>query len=207
MVLTFLDQSLTMDPPVQFPHLTKTHELEAQGLVVFIPSGIHFCKNWSSVTMYSFLERYLPRPFQYFKEQGFSGPTPSRPRNLPFCILERRAGRFSVVKHPENGPTGKFYQDNATGTKGSSFKNRNLVLSQSNTSSFSISLISHTFQFQRSRSPGIYLMSGNATHSLLGWAPTIWKLTMKSVNKCMVPAGCDRSREKVWTQYDLPYNF
>ena len=129
--LTFLDQSLTANPPVQFLHLTKTDELEAQGLVVHDLNGISFCKKWSSATMYSFLEQHLPRPFQHFKEQGFSGPIPSQPRSLPFCILERAEDRrFSVVKHPKKGPTGKFYQDKATGAKGSSFKNRNLVLGQ-----------------------------------------------------------------------------
>ena len=82
--------------------------------------------------MYSFLEQHLPRPFQHFKEQGLSGPTLSKPRSLPFCILERTEDRrFSAAKLPEDGPTGKFYQNRATGTKGGSFKNRSIVLSQS----------------------------------------------------------------------------
>jgi len=133
MALTFLDQSLKAEPPVHLPYLTKTDELEAQGLVVHDLKGVSFCKNWSSATMYSFLEQHLPRPFQYFEEQGFSQPNLSQPKNLPFCILERGDGRrFSVAKLPQNGPTGKFYQDKATGAKGSSFKNRSIVLSQSN---------------------------------------------------------------------------
>jgi len=130
--LTVLDQSLNAEPRVQFPHLVNTSELEAQGLVVHDLNGLSFCKNWNSVTMYSFLEQHLPRPFQYFKEQGFNGPNLSKPSSLPFCILERtEEQQFSVVKPPANGPTGKFYQDKATGPKGGSYKSRKIVLSQS----------------------------------------------------------------------------
>ena len=127
-----LSQSLTAEPPVRFPHLTDTDELEAQGLVAHNPEGISFCKDWSSVTMFSFFKKHLPGPFQYFKERGFNEPSVSKPSALPFCILERTPNRqYSVVKPPASGPTGRFYQDKAAGTKGGSFKARKIVLSKS----------------------------------------------------------------------------
>lgn len=196
--LTFLHQSLTADPPVHFPHLTQTNELEAQGLVIHDPKGVTFCKNWSSVNMYSFLEQHLPRPFQYFKEQGLNRPTRSKPNNLPFCILERSEDRrFSVVNLPQNGPTGKFYQSKATGPKGASFKNRNIVLSQSNVPMFQSPEHSHTFQSQSGQSLGVYLVDGGRIPSLLGRISAIWKLMVTPTNKHAVPARRGQSRKKV----------
>jgi len=125
-------QCLTAEPRVQFPHLTKTTELESQGLVAHDLEGLSFCKNWNSVTMYSFFKQHLPRPFQYFEEQGFKEPTISKPSALPFCILERTPQReYAVAKPPVNGPTGKFYQNKATGTQGAGYKGRKIVLSKS----------------------------------------------------------------------------
>jgi len=119
--LTF-PQSLTATPLVKFPALVDTAVLEEQGLVAHTPEGFSFCKKWDSKTMSSFFEQHLPRPFQYFKEQEFSG--------LPFCVLKREGRAYVVVKPPVGGPTGKFYQDNAMGPPGGSYKNRKIILSQ-----------------------------------------------------------------------------
>jgi len=92
--------------------------------------------------MYAFFERHLPRPFQYFKEQGFDKPTHSKPRALPFYILERTKRDYAIVKPlPANGPTGKFYQDKATGTQGSTYKSRKIILSQYTCSSIFLILM------------------------------------------------------------------
>ena len=77
--------------------------------------------------MYSFFEQHLPRPFQYFEEQGFDKQNPSK---LPFCILKRDSRTYVAVKSPVNGPTGKFYQDNAMGPPSGSYKARKIVLGQ-----------------------------------------------------------------------------
>ena len=74
-----------------------------------------------------FFKQHLPRPFQYFDNQGFDVKNPSK---LPFCILTRESRTYVVVKPPEKGPTGKFYQDHATGANGAAYKNRKIILSQ-----------------------------------------------------------------------------
>jgi hypothetical protein len=80
--------------------------------------------------MYSFFKQHLPRLFQYFKERGFDEPKFSKQSALPFSILERTSERrYSLAKLPKNGPTGRFYQDKAAGTKGGSYKGRKIVLS------------------------------------------------------------------------------
>lgn len=122
-----LSQSLKAEPPVRLPPLTDTAALEEQGLVAHDPEGFFFCKNWDSKTMCLFFEQHLPRLFEYFKEQGFNGKNPSK---LPFCVLKREDRTYKVMKPPENGPAGKFYQDNAAGPVGGSFKNRKIVLSE-----------------------------------------------------------------------------
>lgn len=122
-----LSQTLAAHPQVKLPALVNTAALEDQGLVAHASDGFSFCKNWDSKTMCLFFEQHLPRPFQYFKEQGFDGKNPSK---LPFCILKREDRTYVVVKPPANGPTGKFYQDNAMGPAGGSYKNRKIVLGQ-----------------------------------------------------------------------------
>lgn len=121
-----LSQSLKAKHSVKLPPLTGTAALEEQGLVAYSPKGFSFCKNWDSKTMCSFFEQHLPRLFEYFKEQGFNEKAPLK---LPFCVLKREDRTYKVMKSPENGPTGKFYQDNATGPAGASYKNRKIVLS------------------------------------------------------------------------------
>ena len=76
--------------------------------------------------MYSFFEKHLPRPFQHFEDRGLTDLS-----ELPFCILERNNRCYSVAELPADGPTGKFYQDKATGPNGASYKYRKIVLSQS----------------------------------------------------------------------------
>jgi hypothetical protein len=118
---------LKAEPLVKFPPLTDTTALEGQGLAAHTSAGFSFCKNWDSETMYLFFEHHLPRLFRYFKEQGFDGKKSSK---LPFCVLKREHRAYKTMKLPENGPTGKFYQDNATGPPGSSYKNRKIILGQ-----------------------------------------------------------------------------
>jgi len=74
-----------------------------------------------------FFEQHLPRLFHYFKEQESNEKPFSK---LPFYILERVDRTYVIVKPPASGPTGRFYQDKATGPPGGGYKNRKIVLSQ-----------------------------------------------------------------------------
>lgn len=123
-----LFQSLKTKPPTKFPPLTDTVALEEQGLVAHTSEGFSFCKDWNSETMCSFFEQHLPRPFKYFKEQGFNAKNGQS--KLPFCVLKRENRMYKILKPPENGPMGRFYQDNATGPAGGSYKSRKVVLGE-----------------------------------------------------------------------------
>ena len=107
--------------------------MEHQGLVASSEKGLTFCKEWDAQQMCSFFQRNLPRPFQYFSQfRGFNEQKLTDPESLPYRLLKKVRQDYSIAPAPEKHSdlTGRFYLDHATGTKGSGYKNRMIVLSQ-----------------------------------------------------------------------------
>jgi len=119
----------------KYPYLTALESMERQGLVASSAKGIIFCKEWNAKQMCLFFQQNLPRPFQYFAEsEGFDQQKlSSLEGSLPYCLLRKVRQVYSIVPEPEKRSdlTGKFYHDNATGTKSSGYKNRLIILSKS----------------------------------------------------------------------------
>ena len=107
--------------------------MEHQGLVASSEKGLTFCKEWNAQQMCSFFQRNLPRPFQYFVQfRGFNEQKLTDLESLPYHLMTKVRQTYSIAPAPEkySDLTGRFYHDHATGTKGSSYKNRSIVLSQ-----------------------------------------------------------------------------
>lgn len=157
--------------------------------------GFSFCKSWNSKTMCLFLEQHLPRPFRYFKEQGFKKEDASK---LPFCILKREDRMYVPVKPPANGPTGKFYQDSAMGPSGGAYKNRKIILGQSSqVFTAQPHQFSHTCKSQEGRFPRVSLTSGNVIRFQLKRVLAAGSQTSKAASRHKAPARCGQSQKKV----------
>ena len=122
----------------KFPPLTLTAlgPLEQQGLVARNPKGgpLTFSKEWNAREMCSFFQKHLPRPFQYFAEsQGYDErKVTNSESSLPYRTLSKLRSVYSIVLVPSANTVlnGKFYQTHASGLRGSSYKQRYIILGQ-----------------------------------------------------------------------------
>lgn len=118
-------------PPLTLPALES---LERQGLVARHPKGspLTFGKEWNMKEMYSFFQKHLPRPFQYFTQsQGHNEQKVTNSESsLPYRTLSRVRNTYSVVPVPSPDAVlnGKFHQVHASGGNGSSYKMRYILL-------------------------------------------------------------------------------
>lgn len=122
-------------PTAKFPPLTALGPLEQQGLVARDPEGrpITFGKEWDAKRMCLFFQKHLPRPFQYFAEQGYNVQTATNSEDsLPYRVLSKVRNTYHVVSAPnaDKDFNGKFYQRHASGCDGSSYKQRYILLGQ-----------------------------------------------------------------------------
>ena len=155
--------SASVDSPqnvtsAKYPYLTALETMEHQGLVASSEKGLTFCKEWDAQQMCSFFQRNLPQPFQYFfRSGGFNEQKLTDSESLPYRLLRKVRQNYSIAPAPEkySNLTGRFYHDHATGTKGSGYKNRLIILSQhiQVPLSLSISTNSHvSFSFEETHS-------------------------------------------------------
>ena len=115
------------------PFLTALQPMERLGLVAAPKKGLTFCKEWSAKQMFLFFQQHLPRPFEHFAGAGgFDEELPDSESSLPYFLLSKARQSYSIAPSPEkySDLTGKFYHDHATGTQGSSYKNRLIVLGE-----------------------------------------------------------------------------
>ena len=96
--------------------------MEHQGLVVSSEKGLTFCKEWNAKQMYLFFQENLSQPFQYFfeSEEFDQWELSDSESCLPYHLLRKVQQVYSIMPPPKeySDLTGKFYHNNAMGTKG-----------------------------------------------------------------------------------------